>query len=262
MIDLLDPVVALAAEAGRAIVEVYERDDHGVSHKDDASPLTEADLASHRIIVEGLRALTPAVPVLSEESAGTPWAERQSWSRYWLVDPLDGTKEFIKRNGEFTVNIALIEQGQPVLGVVYVPVAGHAYLGLANSGAWKQERGARSAIRTAPIKGGRPLRVVASRTHRGADLDAWLDNLRAHFPVLDFVSMGSSLKICLIAEGRADIYPRLAPTCEWDTAAAQAILEAAGGRIVDLSGRALTCNRSADYLNPHFVALGDAAFTF
>ncbi len=259
--DLLAPVSAIARQAGAAILEVYRRADHAVQRKDDDSPLTAADLASHRLIVDALQALTPDVPVLSEESASVPWLERRAWTRYWLVDPLDGTKEFIRRNGEFTVNIALIEQGVPVLGVVYVPVLDLLYRGARELGAWKESGGDCVHIQTAPVDSGQQtLRVVASRHHRGADLDAWLDGIRQHFPALELVSMGSSLKICLVAEGRADIYPRFAPTAEWDTAAAQAVLEAAGGRLVDSTEQQpYRYNRKEDLLNPFFFAVGAAS---
>ncbi|MEY4641459.1 MAG: hypothetical protein RLZZ227_1453 [Pseudomonadota bacterium] len=256
--DLLAPVSTIARQAGAAILEVYQRDDHEVQRKADDSPLTAADLAAHRIIVRALQSLRPELPVLSEESASVRWAERKSWTRYWLVDPLDGTKEFISRNGEFTVNIALIEAGVPVLGVVFVPTLDLLYLGARGLGAWKEEQGQRSAIRTAAVSETRGrLRVVASRRHGGAALEAWLDAARQRFPDIELVNMGSSLKICLVAEGKADIYPRLAPTAEWDTAAAQGVLEAAGGVLMDMDLRPYKYNQKEDLLNPHFQALGD-----
>jgi 3'(2'), 5'-bisphosphate nucleotidase len=259
--DLLSPVSAIARQAGAAILTVYNSDEHGVQYKADESPLTLADLAAHQLIVAALHKLTPEYPVLSEESADVPWSERQTWSRYWLVDPLDGTKEFISRNGEFTVNIALIDHGAPVLGVVFVPTFDILYMGAQDLGAWKEEKGQRSRIATVAVKPGqRHLRVVASRRHRGADLDDWLARLRQRFAELELVSMGSSLKICLVAEGRADIYPRLAPTAEWDTAAAQGVLEAAGGVLTDTALRPYRYNRKDDLLNPHFYAIGDTTF--
>ena len=259
--ELLAPVSAVARQAGAAILDVYHRDDHGVQRKADESPLTAADLASHHLITAALQTLTPDLPVLSEESADIPWSTRQHWQRYWLVDPLDGTKEFINRNGEFTVNIALIDNGVPVLGVVYVPTLDLLYHGAQGLGAWKETRGQRTRIATTGITSGqRKLRVVASRQHGGAELEAWLARLRRRFPDLELVSMGSSLKICLVAEGRADIYPRLAPTSEWDTAAAQAILEAAGGVLTDTAFQPYRYNRKAELLNPHFLAMGAASF--
>lgn len=258
--DLLAPVSAIARQAGTAILDVYNRDDHAVQHKADDSPLTAADLAAHHIITESLQALTPELPVLSEESAEVPWAVRRTWGRYWLVDPLDGTKEFINRNGEFTVNIALIDQGAPVLGIVFVPVLDLLYIGAQGLGAWKEEKGRRVPICSVAVASGqKSLRVVASRRHGGAELDAWLDRARQHFPELELVNMGSSLKICLVAEGKADIYPRLAPTSEWDTAAAQGVLEAAGGTLTDTDFRPYRYNRKDDILNPYFYAMGDAA---
>ncbi|HEY0960922.1 MAG TPA: 3'(2'),5'-bisphosphate nucleotidase CysQ [Pseudomonadales bacterium] len=259
--QLLAPVGAIARAAGAAILEIYQRADHGVQYKEDDSPLTHADLAAHELIVAGLGKLTPQLPVLSEESAGIPWTERRRWTRYWLVDPLDGTKEFINRNGEFTVNIALIEHGVPVLGAVYAPVQDLLYLGAAQLGAWKEDRGRSARIGTAAIADGqRVLRVVASRRHAGAELETWLGRMQQRFPDLELLSMGSSLKICLVAEGSADVYPRLAPTSEWDTAAAQAVLEASGGILIDTDGVPYRYNAKDDLLNPYFFALGDARF--
>ena len=257
-VNLLPAVIAISKQAGSAILAVYGRDDFNIEAKQDDSPLTAADLAAHRIIVAGLQQLTPELPVLSEESAAIGWEERQQWSRYWLVDPLDGTKEFIKRNGEFTVNIALIDNGVPVLGVVYVPVLGWCYYGAHGEGAWLEKDANISPIAVSALAAGQPcLRVVASRTHRGDELDAWLARVQQRHPQVELVSMGSSLKICLVAEGKADIYPRLALTSEWDTAAAQAVLEAAGGALVDLQGKAYRYNQKQDLLNPYFFAVGD-----
>jgi 3'(2'), 5'-bisphosphate nucleotidase len=258
--DLLDSVCQLARDAGTAIMDVYREHELVVQYKSDDSPLTWADQRANQIIRAGLERLEPRLPILSEESAPPPWEQRSAWKRYWLVDPLDGTKEFIKRNGEFTVNVALIEDGVPVLGVVYAPVLDWLYWGARGLGAVKQDaRGAR-AVQVAPVPAaGQPLRVVASRTHRGEQLDAWLAAAAARHSRVDRVSMGSSLKICLVAEGTADIYPRLAPTCEWDTAAAQAVLEAAGGVLADSAGRACRYNRKEDLLNPFFFAASAAS---
>jgi len=258
---LLDPVRLLAREAGKAILEVYARVDHDIVDKADASPLTAADLAAHHLILAGLQQLTPDIPVLSEESATIPWQERSLWQCYWLVDPLDGTREFIKRNGEFTVNIALIEDGVPVLGVVYAPVLDWLYSGMQGLGASKLIGDTGQAIHCTmldPVQ--RQLRVVASRNHGGEALDAWLASLQSRYPDIKTVSMGSSLKICLVAEGKADVCPRMAPTCEWDTAAAQAVLEAAGGALVDPQGEPLRYNQKDVLLNPHFFAVGDPDF--
>ena len=249
--SLVDPIVALAEDAGRAILEVYSTD-FAVQTKDDESPLTQADLASHRWIDAGLRSLTPDLPIISEESGLASFEERSQWRRYWIVDPLDGTKEFVNRNGEFTVNIALIEDGQPVLGVVHVPVMNRTYIGCKGIGAQRRDAdGAPYAISVAETCAS-PARIVGSRSHRGASLDAYLTRVGEH----DMVPMGSSLKFCVVAEGEADLYPRLGPTSEWDTAAAQAVVEQAGGSVVTLDGKPMKYNTKADILNPHFFVIG------
>ncbi len=248
---LLEPVAEIAEAAGRAILAVYETE-FAVDAKDDDSPLTQADMASHRRIMAGLAALTPDVPVLSEEGGLPEFAERRQWRRYWLVDPLDGTKEFVKRNGEFTVNVALVEDHVPVLGVVHVPVRGVTYVAAPGTGAERRDRdGGRSPIHVA-IESRHPVRVVGSRSHRGASLDAFLERLQD----FEMVPMGSSLKFCVVAEGGADVYPRLGPTSEWDTAAAQAVVEQAGGAVWTLDGEPLRYNLKPDILNPHFVVVG------
>jgi len=249
----LERVAAIAVSAGHQILAVYNRP-FEVQHKDDGSPLTEADRTANELIVAELGRLQPVLPVLSEESAKIGYGERATWSRFWLVDPLDGTREFIKRNGEFTVNIALIEDGAPVLGVVHVPVTGQTYLGQRNRGAWKDVDGQRQPIRTRAYRGGRAT-VVASRSHRGEAVDRFLARLEASEGSYETASFGSSLKLCLVAEGAADIYPRLGPTSEWDTAAAQCVVEAAGGRVMDLAGTPLHYNKP-DILNPWFLVTG------
>jgi 3'(2'), 5'-bisphosphate nucleotidase len=249
---LLEAVTQLAHAAGEKILAVYDSD-FAIEQKEDRSPLTEADLASHHAIVAGLNDLTPGVPILSEESASLPYAQRSLWQRYWLVDPLDGTKEFIKRNGEFTVNIALIEGGVPVLGVVYVPVTDVSYLACRGRGAFKQESGREPRpIRVRALADG-PVMVVGSRSHRGDSLNRFLENLGEH----EMVGMGSSLKLCLVAEGAADIYPRLGPTSEWDTAAAQCVVEQAGGYVTDTDMQPLRYNTKESLLNPYFLVFGD-----
>jgi len=248
----MEPLLELARSAGDAILEVYDTD-FAVRSKSDQSPLTAADMASHRIIEEGLRALTPGIPILSEESSAVPFAERQQWRRYWLVDPLDGTKEFVKRNGEFTVNIALVENHSPLLGVVHVPVKQLVYYGGNGLGAWRKAPQAEpEAIRICPQRR-TPVQVAGSRSHAGESLQQFLHRLGAH----QIVSMGSSLKLCLVADGTADVYPRLGPTSEWDTAAAQAIVEAAGGRVTDTQLHTLRYNTKESLLNPHFLVFGD-----
>jgi 3'(2'), 5'-bisphosphate nucleotidase len=248
----LESVAGFAAEAGLHIMDVYATA-FAVEKKDDASPLTAADTASHNILCERLQSLTPDIPVLSEESARVPFAERAQWKRFWLVDPLDGTKEFINRNGEFTVNIALIEGHEPILGVVHVPVTGVCY-SAAQGYAMRQEPGTPpQRITTRPIAVNQPLRIVGSRSHGSAAVQAFAERLGEH----TFVAVGSSLKFCLIAEGCADVYPRLGPTWEWDTAAAQCIVEQAGGQVVAIDGQRLRYNKES-LLNPHFLVFGDS----
>jgi 3'(2'), 5'-bisphosphate nucleotidase len=250
---LVEPVKEIAAEAGARIVEIYSTG-FEVAEKDDQSPLTTADLASHQTIVNQLQKLTPDIPILSEESATIAFAERSHWQRFWLIDPLDGTKEFIKRNGEFTVNIALVEGHEPVLSVVLMPVTKRCYWAARGNGAWRQEAdGPVQQIAVTPLGNG-PIRVVGSRSHGGDSLNSFLARLGDY----DLVSIGSSLKLCLVAEGKADIYPRLGPTSEWDTAAAQCIVEEAGGQVVTCEGQRLTYNSKESLLNPHFLVFGDA----
>ena len=251
---LLPALETLARDAGSAIMEIYGRDDFQVQSKEDQSPLTAADLASHRVLVAGLKALTPDIPILSEESASLPWAERQAWGTYWLLDPLDGTKEFIQRNGEFTVNIALVQDTVPTLGVVYVPAQDALYAGILGLGAWRTRgQGAPESIRVRPAP--ETLVVSVSRSHANAETLAVLERLGAH----EARSVGSALKFCTVAEGEVDFYPRLGPTSEWDTGAAQAVLEAAGGKVVRLDGAPLRYNTKDSLLNPHFYATGDHA---
>jgi len=258
MIDLSNPqpllaeLCAIAGAAGDAILEVYGRD-FAVQLKSDRSPLTEADEVSHRIIDARLRAIDGSVPVLSEESVPPDAATRRAWTRFWLVDPLDGTKEFLKRNGEFTVNIALVDDRRAVLGVVLSPALARLYYGALGAGAWRRDgAGTPKPIHVRSPAAQRP-RVVGSRSHPSGELAEYLAALGPH----EITPMGSSLKICLVAEGEADVYPRFGPTSEWDTAAAQAILESAGGRMIDRVGRPLRYNTKEDLLNPHFLAFGD-----
>jgi len=248
---LLGPALEVAKQAGRRIMEIYESD-FEVARKDDETPLTEADTAAHQIIDCGLAELTPDIPILTEESAKVPYAERKTWQRYWLVDPLDGTREFVKRNGEFTVNIALIDHHEAILGIVYAPVLGVSYYACRGMGAFKREA-MNDAVRihVRDLTGGRVV-VAGSRSHRGGSLDAFLAKLDDY----EMVPMGSALKSCLVAEGRADIYPRLGPTSEWDTAAAQCVVEEAGGRIVDTAMQPLRYNTKESLLNPYFFACG------
>lgn len=267
--EKLGIIQSIAVAAGEEILAVYaQAEGIEISKKDDDSPLTEADRRAHNVIVAALAENFPDIPVLSEESDSIPFSERGQWQRYWLVDPLDGTKEFIKRNGEFTVNIALIENGKATMGVVHVPVKSTTYLGKVSEGAWKitdadGKEGRIEAISGTVFKPGtETVRVVASRSHRGEIVDRLVAHMETTIGEVEVVSMGSSLKICLCAEGSADIYPRLAPTCEWDTAAAHAVLSAAGGTIVNTNFEELSYNQKSELLNPYFIAVADSKFNW
>jgi len=252
--EMLDAIVATAIGAGEKIMEVY-RSDFAVEHKHDASPLTQADLAAHHHIVDALRLLTPDIPVLSEEAADIPFATRRQWTRYWLIDPLDGTKEFVRRNDEFTVNIALIERGIARLGVVHAPALARTWAAAAGHGAQCRDGGQHTAIRTRAVPA-TPVYLV-SKSHRNAALETLL----ARAPTHEARSRGSSLKFCEIAEGTADLHPRTGPTSEWDTAAGQCIVEQAGGvvlRTTDL--QPLRYNEKESLLNPEFLVIGDPAY--
>lgn len=246
---ILDSLLKIADTASQKVMEIYQTD-FQVHTKDDSSPITAADLASHHVIVGGLMALTPDIPILSEESAKAPWEERRNWTCFWLVDPIDGTKDFTNRTGEFTVNIALIEDNEPVMGVVTAPALNEAYWGIRGKGAWK--RGADGSIRKLEVVDPpQAIRTVASKNHLNQETRDFIDQLGNH----KLVQAGSSLKFCRIAEGEADIYPRLGPTCEWDTGAAHAVLVAAGGKVNKLDGTPLVYGKE-DVLNPYFVASG------
>ncbi|MCH1928888.1 3'(2'),5'-bisphosphate nucleotidase CysQ [Shewanella sp. A25] len=243
-------VVEIAKSAGEAIMAIYGQDDFAICQKQDDSPVTAADLAAHRVIVAALSAQFADIPVMSEEAADIPWDERRVWESYWLIDPLDGTKEFIKRNGEFTVNIALIHQGVAVAGVVYAPVLNTFYYGAKDLGAWRLCEDKERALTASKASRKTPI-VVGSRSHLSPDVTSYLEKLGEH----ELLSVGSSLKFCMLAEGKADIYPRLGPTSEWDTAAAQAVLESAGGKVLHYdSGLPLTYNQKPEILNPYFIA--------
>ncbi len=258
--SLTQSLIDLARRAGDAILEIY-RTDFDVETKDDQSPLTRADLAAHRVIVEGLSALTPDLPVVSEESSPAEYAVRRTWPRYWLVDPLDGTKEFINRNGEFTVNIALIEEHRPVFGVVGVPDQGLVYTGdVAAAAAFRHDGQGSEALHGRKLREDAPLVVVASRSHGGERLERYLESLADLFPEVSRTPVGSSLKLCILAEGQADFYPRLGPTSEWDIAAAHAVLAAAGGTVWRVDGEPLSYNAKESFLNPEFFAVSDATY--
>lgn len=253
---IVPDVLSVARAAEACVMNIYEQAQIQVSRKVDQSPLTEADLASHDRLVRGLQALEMGWPVVSEEDAAS-LQHRGADGCYWLLDPLDGTKEFISRNGEFTINIALIDGGRPVFGVVAAPALGLMYWGLQGVGAFRVSSSGEAAMRVASSAGGacRPLRVVASRSHMDEVTQGFIGRLGS----VELVQAGSSLKFCMVAEGKADLYPRFAPTCEWDTAAAQAVLEAAGGCVLGLDGRPLRYGKP-QVLNPSFVAASSSQF--
>jgi len=251
---LLDDIVRIARDAGNAILEVYRSGDFGATLKDDRSPLTLADCRAHDVIAAELGALAPETPLLSEESESVDAATRRAWERFWLVDPLDGTKEFLRRNDEFTVNIALIERGRAVLGVVHAPALGVTYAAAEGEGAWRTDLAGTTQVHASDYRRD-GLRVVASRSHAGAVLPRLLERL-GNPPC---VSRGSSLKLCLVADGAANLYPRLGPTMEWDIAAAACIVAEAGGTLTDLAGEPLAFNKP-DLHNPEFVVCGDPPY--
>jgi 3'(2'), 5'-bisphosphate nucleotidase len=254
---MIENIIQIAHQAGDKIMDIYQQD-FTVYTKADESPLTDADLAAHNCIVAGLQQLS-SLPILSEESADIAWQERRHWQSYWLVDPLDGTKEFVKKNGEFTVNIALIEQGVPVFGVVYAPVLDHTYVGVLGQGARKIVAGLSTNIQPRIKTADEPWKIVGSRSHQSPEFQALLDTLQGD---TELVAMGSSLKLCLVAEGAAHLYPRIGPTSEWDTAAAQAVVEAAGGSVTVIEdsqqpfaqpAAPLRYNQKESILNPYFL---------
>ena len=248
-------IIELAEKAGAAAQAIYDRGSVEVETKDDKSPLTEADKESNRIICEGLEKLGD-IPVLSEESASVDAKVRQAWPQYWLVDPLDGTKEFIKRTGDFTINIALIEKGKPIAGVVFAPVVDEMYFAVKGQGAYQKLAGDKlRALKVRHMPDDGALRCLVSRSHLGKEADI----IKAKYPKVDLIPMGSSLKFCRIASGDSDFYLRAKPTSEWDTAAAQSVLEEAGGMVLNFSGEPLQYNKN-DILNPSFIAIGDPLF--
>jgi len=249
--ELIAPTTAIAISAGEAILEIYESN-FSIREKKDSSPLTEADLRSHKIIINGLKSIKPELPIISEETPLQSFKERKQWTHYWLIDPLDGTKEFVKRNGEFTVNIALIKNHKPVLGIVHVPINSLTYIGCEGVGSKIYDPINGERMINVKRNPGKPIRIVGSRSHRGNTLEAFLQKVKNY----ELQSIGSSLKFCIVAEGNADIYPRFGPTSEWDTAAAQAVIEQAGGLVLTTDGEQLQYNTKQDILNPHFFAIG------
>ncbi|MDH5610905.1 MAG: 3'(2'),5'-bisphosphate nucleotidase CysQ [Gammaproteobacteria bacterium] len=249
---LCNQCIEIARQAGARILEIYNSD-YAIEEKDDKSPLTDADIAAHRTIIKALAALTPDIPVLSEESIKPSFEARQQWQTYWLVDPLDGTKEFIKRNGEFTVNIALINNHKSIIGIIHVPVLNIDYYGWKDGGSFKIEHGKEPKAIQVRKQAGDKLIVVSSRSHSSEQLQTYMKNLGN----AELLNMGSSLKFCLIAEGQADLYPRIGFTSEWDTAAAHCIVEQAGGYMTKLDMSELDYNTKDSLLNPFFLVFGD-----
>lgn len=254
---LAEQLCQLCDKAGAAIVKVYQLPDSlQVGYKSDDSPITQADTLAHDIIIKGLTALMPQWPILSEEAAEPDFELRRDWHCYWLVDPLDGTREFIDRTGEFTVNIALIEGGRPVLGVIYQPLQEISYVGIPQQGiAYSSSAGTKKALRVSSGKDLSELRVLTSSRHRNDQLIKCIDLLGRNFPTVKWIKAGSAVKFCHLAEGLADIYPRFSPCCEWDIAAGQALLEAAGGCLVDMDFKPFQYNQRASLINPPFYAL-------
>ena len=256
MPELTEAATAVARKAAQKIMEVYATD-FEVRNKTDRSPLTRADMASHEVICSGLAGLTPDIPVLSEESAHLPYSTRKTWDQYWLVDPLDGTREFIKRNGEFTVNIALIRDNYPVLGIIYIPVNDVCYYAEKNEGAYKRGNGEPALRVRTKISRADSLVVAGSRSHGNKRQQEFFSKMGDR---VETIAIGSSRKFCLVAEGIADIYARFGPTSEWDSAAGQCIVEEAGGRVTDTDFVRLRYNAKDSLINPDFLVFADPAF--
>lgn len=261
--SLAAQLIRIAREAGEAILAVYHQADVGIQTKADATPVTHADLAANRVIAEGLRNLSVKYPLLSEESDHSPWQERKNWQRYWLVDPLDGTQEFINRNGEFSVNIALMENHYPLLGVVHIPTTDTTYWGGKGLGAWKQDQfSKRHAIHPRQLAREQEVIVLGSRSYGTEAARNYLNSLKSIYPGLKYRKVGSALKSCLIAEGQADIYPRLGPTSEWDTGAVQGVVEGAGGVFLNPEGQRFSYNMKESLINTDFLVLGDQSINW
>ena len=255
----INELIRICHDAGKAILEVYEKE-FDVQTKADSSPLTQADLRSHTIITARLRELYPEVPVLSEESADdSPYEVRQHWKQCWLVDPLDGTKEFIKRNGQFTINIALIQGSKPVAGIVYAPALDLLYYGDEEDGAFKVTGGQASRLPVSTARQSNALVIVGSLSHSTPELEAFVAEQRRKHGNVEFIGMGSALKICLVAEGKADLYPRLGPTMEWDSAAAHAVANAAGRKVFQFGTEEELVYNKPNLLNPSFLVQVDPA---
>lgn len=245
-------IIKIAQEAGVAILKIYNSEDFDVTIKSDNSPLTQADKEGNTIIVEQLKKLYPHIPIISEENKLLDYSERKSWSLCWLVDPLDGTKEFIKRNGEFTVNIALIENGVSIAGVVHVPAKNQTYYAEKGVGSFLIENGETRKLSIKAVEGD-TISIIGSRSHGSPEMDAYVEKMKSQYSNVNFVPAGSSLKFCLVAEGKADVYPRLAPTMEWDTAAGHVVATEAGAEVLIYGTNTSLNYNKENLLNPHFI---------
>ncbi|MCS4306439.1 3'(2'), 5'-bisphosphate nucleotidase [Rheinheimera pacifica] len=253
---LLDPVKSAAREAGAELWQLYQSGDFQQQQKADLSPVTSADLAANRIIINRLSELTPSIPIISEESHLIPLAQRQHWPRYWLIDPMDGTQEFVAKSGDFAVSIALVEHGWPALGVIYWPKEDIMYYASRGNGAFKQRRNLINRMRVNQHQAGQTLKIAVSRRQ---PLQPIVDLLQSQHDV-EYIALGScSLKSCLVAEGKADCYMRLGPTGEWDTGAVHVIVEEAGGKILDSEFTPLSYNQRDTLANPDFMVMGQAS---
>jgi len=252
-INLIEQVIKISKEAGESILEIYNNPDIEFELKDDFSPLTKADLTSHQIIVKKLKEITPTIPILSEEKSNIPFSIRSKWRIYWLIDPLDGTKEFLKRNGEFTVNISLINNKRPIFGVIYIPINNHLFWGAKDLGSFEVQGDMEPKKINISEDIKQPIRIITSRSHPSEELNRWLKRINNH----RLIKKGSSLKFCSVANGEADLYPRLGPTCEWDIAAGDAILTFAGGQVITQDKKKILYNLKENFLNPNFFALGN-----
>lgn len=256
-----EDIFSIIKAAGQEIIKIYQGDDFQVEIKRDETPLTIADRRSNQVILQGLEGLFPGIPLLSEESKKTSYRKRKEWEYLWLVDPLDGTKEFIKRNGEFTINLALINKNCPIFGMIYLPVSGLMYYAFLGSGVYKIENNG-STIKVAKkrvkhFKKRKTVRLISSKSHYNRETEEYVEKLKRKHQQIEMISIGSAMKFMYLAEGKADIYPRLAPTMEWDTAAGQIILEESGGRVLDFQAREPLVYNKEDLKNPWFVATRD-----
>jgi 3'(2'), 5'-bisphosphate nucleotidase len=249
---MINKIIEIAINAGNAILEIYKQD-FIVETKSDNSPLTIADKTANEIIINGLKTINNSIPIISEENKLIEFSERNNWTKCWIVDPLDGTKEFIKKNGEFTVNIALVEYGIPVLGVVHVPAQNITYYAEKNKGSFKIENGVKTALKIRKLAEDGVLKIVGSRSHQTPELLAYVEQQKSRFANVEFVAAGSSLKFCLLAEGKADIYPRLGPTMEWDTCAGQIVATEAGAEVIRFDNNEPLLYNRENLLNPFFI---------